>query len=141
MAEPPLRKMERPIVDHVTPLAQALQIAPVIPGRIVVHMCSRQNDLRGAETHRLDQVRPSAWSPLTRPPGLHLRVIPTSVRQAPHDEAVGSTADLTATLRPLKADDTAYRGPIGRIEIAEIPANWHAATLSAVARAKQGLAG
>jgi hypothetical protein len=91
----------------------------------MVQMCRRQDDSGGSEADGFDQVRPAARSPLPRPPGLHLRIMPAPVGKASHDEAVRAATNLAATLCPLKTNDTAHLGPIGWVEIAKVMADRH----------------
>jgi len=71
----------RAIVDHVTALAQALQIAPPVIARVVIEMRCSQDHAGAPDLRDFDKVGPAGGPAATIAPGTMGRIEPATIGQ------------------------------------------------------------
>src|SRR5690349_24837816 len=104
-----------PIVDHMAALAEALEIAPPVIGRIVIEMCRRQDDTGSSHLRRRVEVRPPRRPAATIPPSATGRIEPTSIGQTANCLSVRPAASLTNPGGALEMDLPADLRPVGGV--------------------------
>ena len=102
IGNPPLRKMVRPVVQHVTALAERAQVTHPVVGGVAIEVGRREHDARGAHPGRLDQVGPAGGPAAAVPPSRGRRVEPAPVRQTTKPGQMRPAAPLAFAARPLE---------------------------------------
>ena len=82
VSDPALCQMVRPIVQHVTALAERAQILHPIVSRVAVQVGRCEHDARHPKPSHLHKIGPSGRAPSTVPPRRCFFVEPAPVRQA-----------------------------------------------------------
>ena len=126
VGEPALRQVERPVMQHVAPLAQAPQVGEPVIGGIVVEMRRGQHDTGQTNIRNLDEVGPSRRAAAPVPPCRFSLIKPAPVRQAPDLGHVRPAASLAPTAGAYKSDMSAQRWPVRWVERTELMADGHA---------------
>ena len=115
----------RTIVDHVTALTEAAQIAQAVVGRIVIQVRGSEHDARCPHPHDLFKVGPMGDAAMSVTPCSPCRIEPPSVRQAAQCGAVRPAASLAQAAGPLEADAPAEFGPMRGIQAAQLASDRH----------------
>jgi hypothetical protein len=106
---PPLRQVVRAIVNHVTALAQALEIALPVVARIVIEMCSGEDHAGLSLLCRLHEVGPAGGPAAAIAPTMTGSIKPTTIGQAANRHAAGAPTSLPASAHVSKACTSPWR--------------------------------
>lgn len=115
----------RAIVEHVTALAQALEVAPPVIAGIVIKMCGGQDHSGLPLLYCLHEIRPTSVPAAAIAPTELRGVEPTAIGQAANPHAVRSTTSLTNTPGALEPDPSADLRLIAWIELARLRSDGH----------------
>jgi hypothetical protein len=113
------------VVEHVAALAECLEIAGTIVGRVVVEVGRGQQHSRLPQPARAP-VRCRQIAELSAPtiaPGALSLIPPAPVTQVADHLAMRAPALLASGVRPLEANDGRELAPVDRIEPAELRAD------------------
>ena len=115
------------VMQHVTALAERLQVARTVVRGIMVEMRCRQIHARRPDLSQGDRLRPVPQGPaLAVAPSPAFGVPPASVAETNDDLAMWPRATLAAAFRPLEADHDRKLPPIDWIEPAKLWPDGHA---------------
>lgn len=119
--------MLRPVVVHVTPLAERREVGVRVVGGIVVAVSGGQNHSRGPNRteHVVAIDREADDPPSAIAPGTGLRVPPAAVAEMPDSFSVRPPAALTAAPSAPKADYRRELRPVDGIEEAVLAPDRH----------------
>jgi hypothetical protein len=115
------------VVEHVAALAECLEIAGTIVGRVVVEVGRGQQHSRLPQPARAP-VRCRQIAELSAPtiaPGALSLIPPAPVTQVADHLAMRAPALLASGVRPLEANDGRELAPVDRVEPAELRADRH----------------
>jgi hypothetical protein len=125
VSDPPLCQVMRPVVEHVTALAEGAEVPQPVIGRVAVQMRGREHDACHSIPTCLDKVGPWGRAPAAIPPRRRLLVEPAPVRQATYESEVRPPAALARTSGALEANAPAQLTPVPRIERPQLTADGH----------------
>jgi hypothetical protein len=117
--------MMRTIVDQVTALTKAAQVAQPIIGRIVIQVRSGKHDMRCPDPSDLFQIRPTSNAPASVAPRLPCLIVPSPVRQAAHSSAMRPAATLAYASGSLEANTPTELTPMSGIQAAKLSPDRH----------------
>jgi len=112
VSKPSLREVVWAVVEHVAPLAQALEVGRRAVRWVVIEMGCGENDARSAEPVEVGAPGWNAPVSMTVAPAGVVTIEPSPVREAKHLCLVATLADLAAALCPTESDLAAQLGPV-----------------------------
>jgi hypothetical protein len=124
-SNPPLCQVVRSIVDHVTALTQAPEIALPVVARIVIEVGSGQDHAGLTRLCRLHEVGPASGPAAAIAPTMIGSIKPTTIGQAANCHAVGAATSLTNAASALEPHPPADFGPIAGIELPHLTSDGH----------------
>src|SRR5690348_2705739 len=87
--------MVPPVVNHVTALAEALEIAPPVIARVVIEVRRRQYDPGSSHLRGLLEIRPPRRPTAPIAPSMTGGIKPAPIGQTPNCHSMRSAASLT----------------------------------------------
>ena len=112
--------MMRPVVQNVTALTEAAQIAQPVVGGVVVEMGGGEHDAGGAQADSVHQVGPACGAAAPIPPRFSIHIEPAPIWQTAKFCQVRPAAVLAAALGTLEANLAAEFGPVRRVEASKL---------------------
>ncbi len=125
IGNPALCEMMRSIVDHVTALAQAPEIALSVVTWIVIEMGRGQDHSGLPLLRRLHEVGPAGVPTAAIAPTMTGNIEPTAIGQAANCHAVRAATSLTNALSTLEPHPPADFAPISCIELPHLRSYRH----------------
>ena len=117
--------MVRAVVDHVTALAQAPEVAQPVVARVIIEVRRREHDAGVADLRRFDEIGPTRGPTSAVTPGVTGGIEPAAVGQTANGHAMRPTASLAHAGGALEPHPPADLRPIARIKLPHLRPDRH----------------